>query len=199
MPRSECRLPSPWLASFRHTAQAQLGAHGEMGCGPSGISWCCRYEREFGRGHRAVLRKVLEQDEGAGLPMVLCIAAILQPPPGAGLPCSAIMTLPACCTPPSHAEPGSTGDTQRVSACMRCIRARAPEPDPSPVVWQVSQARETCCCRRRQRVGCCGCQGGAGGGHGRVVRRQSHPGRPPGRPAALRLPACRCAALAVVL
>ncbi|BDA43385.1 probable breast cancer type 2 susceptibility protein homolog at C-terminar half [Coccomyxa sp. Obi] len=43
-----------------------------------------RYEREFGRGHRSVLKKVLEQDEPPQRPMVLCLAAILQPRPPAG-------------------------------------------------------------------------------------------------------------------
>ncbi|KAK9915248.1 hypothetical protein WJX75_006713 [Coccomyxa subellipsoidea] len=41
-----------------------------------------RYEREFGQGHRSVLKKVLEQDEAPQRPMVLCLAAILQRRPG---------------------------------------------------------------------------------------------------------------------
>ncbi|EIE22396.1 hypothetical protein COCSUDRAFT_56086 [Coccomyxa subellipsoidea C-169] len=41
-----------------------------------------RYEREFGQGHRSVLKKVLEQDEAPQRPMVLCMAAILQRHPG---------------------------------------------------------------------------------------------------------------------
>jgi hypothetical protein len=53
-----------------------------MWLGLRGVS-TLRYEREFGCGHRAVLKKVLEQDQGAWRPMVLCIAAVLQPPPGA--------------------------------------------------------------------------------------------------------------------
>ena len=38
-----------------------------------------RYEREYGKGQRAVLKKVLEQDERASRAMILCIAEVLRP------------------------------------------------------------------------------------------------------------------------
>ena len=38
-----------------------------------------RYEREYGRGQRSVLKKVLEQDERASRAMVLCVAEVLRP------------------------------------------------------------------------------------------------------------------------
>ncbi len=46
----------------------------------SGTSWYSsshRYEREYGKGQRSVLKKVLEQDERASRAMVLCIAEVL--------------------------------------------------------------------------------------------------------------------------
>ncbi len=52
----------------------------------------CRYEREFGRGHRSVLKKVLEQDEPPQRPMVLCLAEILQPRPPTGAPPATVTT-----------------------------------------------------------------------------------------------------------
>jgi len=42
----------------------------------------CRYEREYGKGHRSVLKKVLEQDERPSRAMILCVAEILQPEAG---------------------------------------------------------------------------------------------------------------------
>ena len=38
-----------------------------------------RYEREYGRGQRSVLKKVLEQDERASRAMILCVAEVLRP------------------------------------------------------------------------------------------------------------------------
>ena len=37
-----------------------------------------RYDREVGTGERSVLRRVLERDEGAGVPMVLAVAAVVR-------------------------------------------------------------------------------------------------------------------------
>ena len=60
-------------------------------CGES--KWCCisrrlsacvhRFEREYGKGHRSVLKKVLEQDERASRAIILCVAEVLRPEPGA--------------------------------------------------------------------------------------------------------------------
>ena len=38
-----------------------------------------RYEREYGKGQRSVLKKVLEQDERASRAMILCVAEVLRP------------------------------------------------------------------------------------------------------------------------
>ena len=38
-----------------------------------------RYEREYGKGQRSVLKKILEQDERASRAMILCVAEVLRP------------------------------------------------------------------------------------------------------------------------
>ena len=43
-----------------------------------------RYEREFNRGHRPLLKALLQQDEVASAAMVLMVAAVLLPAPGSG-------------------------------------------------------------------------------------------------------------------
>lgn len=45
-------------------------------------SSCCtthRYEREYGKGQRSVLKKILEQDERPSRAMILCVAEVLRP------------------------------------------------------------------------------------------------------------------------
>ena len=48
------------------------------GCVENHYRWIVwlRYDRELDRGERSVLRRVLERDESAGVPMVLCVAEV---------------------------------------------------------------------------------------------------------------------------
>ena len=58
----------------------------------------CRYEKEFNKGKKSVVKAVLEQDQPAGRPMVLCLSAIAYK--GAG-------HLPAGSAPSvEHRDPG---------------------------------------------------------------------------------------------
>lgn len=52
------------------------------------ISWiaACRYEREFNKGHRPLLKAVLQHDETAAAAMVLMVASVHLPPPNNGTP-----------------------------------------------------------------------------------------------------------------
>lgn len=40
-----------------------------------------RYEREFGRAERPIVRRIHEHDSSPSLPLVLCVSAIIRPPP----------------------------------------------------------------------------------------------------------------------
>ena len=61
------------MNSMRHVKQ---GAGGVLG---HDLARMGRYEREYGRGQRSVLKKVLEQDERASRAMILCVAEVLRP------------------------------------------------------------------------------------------------------------------------
>lgn len=40
-----------------------------------------RYEREYGRAERPIIRRIHEHDSSPSLPLVLCVSAIVRPPP----------------------------------------------------------------------------------------------------------------------
>lgn len=62
-----------WSAHLRCSAYSDATNH--VGSSHS-LDMVCRYDQEFNKGKKSVVKAVLEQDQPAGRPVVLCLSAI---------------------------------------------------------------------------------------------------------------------------